>query len=48
MNSDARLDIRIPSSLKEQVQNVADAQDRSKAYIVIQALKQYLSGGKKP
>lgn len=43
MNKDSKMDVRIPSDLKQMVGEEAKRQDRSKAWIVIEALKQYLS-----
>lgn len=40
---DDRFEMRLPPELKSQVQEEADNQQRSKAWIVIEALKQYLS-----
>lgn len=37
-----RLEIRIPSDLKKEVGEEAKRQDRSKAWIVITAIRQYL------
>lgn len=37
--------VRIPPELKEAVQEEAKRQDRSKAWIVIAAIRQYLSKG---
>lgn len=42
MSSDDRMEIRIPSDLKQQVAEEAQRQDRSKAWIVIAALRKYL------
>lgn len=42
MRNDAKLDVRIPSDLKKEVGEEAKRQDRSKAYIVIAAIKAYL------
>lgn len=44
---DDRLEIRIPSDLKREVGEEAKRQDRSKAWIVIAAIKEYLAGREK-
>lgn len=45
MAGDTHITVRIPSDLKKEVGEEAKRQDRSKAWIVIAALRQYLSKG---
>lgn len=42
---DERFELRLPLDLKQKVAEEAKRQDRSKAWIVIAAIRQYLSKG---
>lgn len=48
MAKTARMDIRIPSDLKDQLGAYAASRDRSKAYVIIEAIRAYLASIPKP